>query len=173
MNQLLLLGLLTEGRMHGYQMNEILSHFEGFIEQVKPGTAYNALRRLESDGFIEASLEREGNRPERKVYDLTNSGRELFLKLLRENLSQFQFVPSSDQAGLFFIERLPKEEVVQLLESRRTQAIETLEKVQQHPPHGESFAFAMGHAIAQLEASIRWLDTAIETMRQGQKESDD
>jgi len=173
MNQLLLLGLLTEGRMHGYQMNEILSHFEGFIEEVKPGTAYNALRRLEGDGFIEASLEREGNRPERKVYELTSSGRELFLRQLRENLSQFQFVPSSDQAGLFFIEHLPKEEVAQLLKSKRIQAIEMLEKVQQHPPHGESLAFVMGHAIAQLEASVRWLDKAIERLNEKPKESDD
>ena len=173
MNQLLLLGLLTEGRMHGYQMNEMLSHLEGFIEEVKPGTAYNALRRLEGDGFIEASLEREGNRPERKVYELTSSGRELFLRQLRENLSQFQFVPSSDQAGLFFIEHLPKEEAVQLLKSKRTQATEMLQKVQQHPPHAESLVFVLGHAIAQLEASIRWLDTAIRTMSEEPKESDE
>jgi len=85
-SELLLLGLLSEGRMHGYQMNVMLSHFAGFIGEVKSGTSYNALRRLERDGFIKASIEREGKRPERKVYELTESGRDLFVQLLRENL---------------------------------------------------------------------------------------
>jgi len=172
-SELLLLGLLSEGRMHGYQMNEMLSHFAGFIGEIKSGTAYNALRRLERDGFIEASIEREGKRPERKVYELTESGRDLFVQLLRENLEQFHFAPSADQAGFLFIDKLPKREVVTLLEAKRAQAAELMEEVQQHPPHGESLGLAFGHALSQLNASIQWLEGAISTLRKNPEESDD
>ena len=171
MSELLLLGLLNGERMHGYQMNEILSHFAGFIGEVKAGTAYNALRRLEKGGFIEASIEREGKRPERKVYDLTTSGRELFTKLLRENLEQFRFAPSADQAGLLFIDKLPREEAARLLEAKREQAEKLRKQIQQHPPHGDSLSFAFGHALSQLTASIHWLEGAISTLGKPPKES--
>lgn len=173
MSELLLLGLLSEGRRHGYQMNEMLSHFAGFIGEVKSGTAYNALRRLERDSFIEASIEREGKRPERKVYELTESGRDLFMRLLRENLEQFHFAPSADQAGFLFIDKLPKQEVAALLEAKRAQAASLMEEVKQHPPHGEPLNLAFGHALSQLNASIRWLEEAISALGKNPKESDD
>lgn len=173
MSELLLLGLLNEGRMHGYQMNEIVSHFSGFVGEVKAGTAYNALRRLERDGFIEASIEREGKRPERKVYELTHSGHERFMRLLRENLEQFHFAPSPDQAGYLFLDNLPKQEAARLLEAKRAQAIDLLEEVSQHPSHGDSLAFALGHALSQLDASIRWLEGAITALGEEPKESHD
>jgi DNA-binding PadR family transcriptional regulator len=172
-SELLLLGLLNEGRMHGYQMNEILSHFAGFIGEVKSGTAYNALRRLERDGFIEASIEREGKRPERKVYELTESGRDLFMRLLRDNLEQFHFAPSADQEGFLFIDKLSKQEAVALLGAKRAQAAELLEEVQRHPAHGESLSLAFGHALAQLTASIQWLEGAISTLGKNLEESYD
>jgi len=172
-SELLLLGLLNEGRMHGYQMNEILSHFAGFLGEVKSGTAYNALRRMERNGFIEASIEREGKRPERKVYELTESGRDLFMRLLRENLKQFHFAPSADQAGFLFIDKLPKREAIALLEAKRAQATELMEEVRQHPAHGESLSLAFGHALSQLNASIHWLEKAISTLGKNPEESND
>ena len=73
--QLCLLALLTRGPTYGFQMiKELRELSDGFFD-LKEGTLYPALRRLEERGFVKSEwIEREVGVP-RKYYTLTAKGR--------------------------------------------------------------------------------------------------
>ena len=73
--QLCLLALLSGEANYGFQMiKELRERSRGFFD-VKEGTLYPALRRLEERGFVESAwVEREVGVP-RKYYTLTDRGR--------------------------------------------------------------------------------------------------
>jgi DNA-binding PadR family transcriptional regulator len=87
MFELFILGELSDSPSHGYLLHRILSNVLGPLRPVSWGTLYGVLRQLEDDGAIievQATSPSEG-RP-RKVYGITDSGRERFLRLMARPL---------------------------------------------------------------------------------------
>src|SRR6516164_7437408 len=73
---LTVLCLLRERPMHPYEMQRLIRqrHNDAFLD-LKRGSLYHAIERLERAGLIEVvETSREGRRPERTVYRLTESG---------------------------------------------------------------------------------------------------
>jgi DNA-binding PadR family transcriptional regulator len=64
----LILSSLAEGSKHGYALTKDIQDFAGV--RLAPGTLYEALTRLEGQGFIEALPAEERRRP----YRLTAAG---------------------------------------------------------------------------------------------------
>lgn len=72
---MLLLKLLEDGDMYGYQMIEELRRRSDRTFELKAGTLYPLLHTLEQKGFVEAYEEPgDGARP-RRYYRLTKQGR--------------------------------------------------------------------------------------------------
>ena len=80
MQELLILGVLLREKMHGYQLGEYVSHAMSPFTTIKKPTIYYTLDKLEKNGYVHQESEREGNRPERRVYEITNKGKFHFLK---------------------------------------------------------------------------------------------
>ena len=76
--QLLLLGMLLEGKVHGYRLNEYIRHTMSLYTNIKKSTVYYTLEKLEKDGYVVQETEREGKRPERRVYQITEKGKTYF-----------------------------------------------------------------------------------------------
>ena len=72
---MLLLKLLEEQDMYGYQMIETLAQRSDHTFDLKAGTLYPLLHTLEERGDIEAYLEGEGGTRPRRYYRLTAAGR--------------------------------------------------------------------------------------------------
>ena len=73
--QLCLLALLAGEPKYGFQLIRELRDLSGGFFDVKEGTLYPALRRLEERGFVKSEwVEREVGVP-RKYYTLTDHGR--------------------------------------------------------------------------------------------------
>lgn len=73
----LVLKLLEEGDLYGYQMIERLEQRSDKTFQLKAGTLYPLLHKLENEGAVE-SYERPAEREKvRKYYHLTKRGKEL------------------------------------------------------------------------------------------------
>ncbi len=125
--------------MHGYQLNEVIEHRLPRIAGLRPSTAYSALDRLAQRGLVTVTAERVGRRPERKVFTLTEAGRERFLALLRENLRSADLPVYAGEQGLLFARALPAAEVRELL-ARRLEATERArpraEAPARRPPRG-------------------------------------
>lgn len=74
---IIVLKLLNEQPMYGYQIaNELNKRSEGYFE-FKQGTLYPALHKLEEDGLIEGRWgDEELEGPRRKYYYITEQGRQ-------------------------------------------------------------------------------------------------
>lgn len=70
--------LLWEAPMHPYQMQRTMrERGKDLVTDVKPGSIYHAVQRLEKAGLAEAmETTRAGKRPERTTYRITDDGRE-------------------------------------------------------------------------------------------------
>ena len=74
--EMLVLGLLCQRPAHGYQLlNEIASRSGGFL-QLKEGTLYPILYRLEDEGLIQSTWQADGRAAPKKVYTPTPEARE-------------------------------------------------------------------------------------------------
>src|SRR6476469_9439224 len=75
---LMVLVLLAEAPMHPYEMQRIMQwRGKDQVVRVQRGSLYPAVERPVKAGLVEPSeVEREGRRPERTVYRLTEEGRE-------------------------------------------------------------------------------------------------
>jgi DNA-binding PadR family transcriptional regulator len=156
---LLLLGLLRQEDMHGYQLNEFIERDLAFCTDIKKPTAYYLLDKLAKDGYI-AEVEDGGGpkgRPPRKTYRITPEGEAYFETLLRENLSSYERQIFPGDIGLAFVDALPRDEARALLAERLSHMQAELEAVRQTPPHRGALRFVIEHQIRHLQAELGWL----------------
>lgn len=159
--RLLLLGLLHQQEMHGYQLFEFIERDLSYCSDIKKPTAYYLLNKMAQDGWMIEEQTQEGNRPPRKVYRLTPLGEENYLRLLRENLAQHTSPRFHDDIGLAFLDSLTPEEARSLLERRRQAVAEALNAVQDVPVHRGSQQLVIEHQLRYLRAELDWLDEVL------------
>ena len=75
---LLLLGVLRDGESYGYEIASTLR--ERGLHDLKEGTVYPALSRLEKEALVSTKLVQSSAGPARKYYELTEKGRTEFDK---------------------------------------------------------------------------------------------
>jgi len=69
--------LLAEEPAHGYELIGRLSDFGIDQSSTDPSVLYRCLRTMESEGVLSSKLDPSGSGPARKVYELTDEGREV------------------------------------------------------------------------------------------------
>jgi DNA-binding PadR family transcriptional regulator len=84
------LALLVERPMHPYEMYQLLlERHEDRLVKVRPGSLYHTVERLQGDQLVTATgTDREGNRPERTTYAITEAGHTALTSRVRELLTQ-------------------------------------------------------------------------------------
>ena len=77
------------GPMHGHRLRlEAERNRVPLWTDITVGAVYGAMKRLSSEGLLrEAGREREGNRPVRQLYEITEEGHAALATLRREGLS--------------------------------------------------------------------------------------
>ena len=80
---MLLLGLLNEKDMYGYEMIETLERRSNHMFDLKAGTLYPLLHSMESKQLL-ASYEREEAGKRRKYYSITKEGKHYLSKRKKE-----------------------------------------------------------------------------------------
>jgi len=162
--RLVILGLLRERPLHGYEIKQIIEEHMGDWTSIAFGSIYFALGKLAEEGFIEkVSTEKEGGRPSRSIYQITKTGRTEFLRLLRQVWGETERHYFAFDVGLFFMEALPVEEVKDYLRGRVAQ----LEAVVQHVTAHRAEQLAreevprlaaaiFDHSLAHFQAELDW-----------------
>ena len=154
------LGLLHDRPRHGYELKSALGDL-GFW-QVSFGSLYPALRRLEKQGFIEAT-KGEGRR---KSYRITGAGRVGFDEMMAEvdDGSDREF-----QLRLAFFGYLKPQSRLGVLEDRRTalqnrlhSAMRSFKGARSSTRSPDRYRMAlMERRVRSTEADIAWLDQLI------------
>jgi len=117
---LAIMGCLMERPMHPYEISQTL-RYRGKEQSIKLnyGSLYSVVESLRKHGLIEAQeTVREGRRPERTVYAITDAGSAEFEDWLSELLSTPTREYTSLEAGLSLIAGLHPDEAARLLELR-------------------------------------------------------
>ena len=170
--ELLLLGLLRVEEMHGYQLNEIIDSHLGMGIQLKKPTAYRLLSRMADDGWVTYREEQEGNRPPRRVYAITEPGEAAFQRLLRKSLADYRPVDFLGNIGLLFLDAIPVEEALSLLQERRGVVEDRLQTAHTHAAHLGGTSLMISHQLRQLSTELEWLDEVIAQLGSGSSVSD-
>lgn len=117
---LAVLGAVTQKPMHPYEIASTL-RFQGKDDdmEIKWGSLYTVVRNLAKHGFIEVvGSQRDGARPERTIYGLTDAGREELRDWTRELVSTPQPEHPRFKAGLSVLSILTPDEAVNALRER-------------------------------------------------------
>jgi DNA-binding PadR family transcriptional regulator len=117
---LTVLRMLCDGPMHPYEMQQRIRQYAyDHAVKVTHGALYNSVERLAARGLIETvETSREGRRPERTVYRVTDAGRSAAQLRLAEILSELNEEFPLFGTGLAFVNLLPENEVHQCLLTR-------------------------------------------------------
>jgi DNA-binding PadR family transcriptional regulator len=190
MLDLAILGLLRDRDLHGYEIRRRLREQLGLLANVSFGSIYPALTRLERAGAVVAAEEivatptgpstgslsgeraafrnrrhtQSRSRRGRKVYRITDSGRQLFAELLAES-------GGSDDARSFglrlaFARHLAPQARLALLERRRALLVQRLGDAEPARPDLDVYARSVvQHTADGLARDISWLDHLIESER--------
>ena len=172
---LAVMALLYERPMHPYEMVTLMRE-RGKHESVRLrySSLYSVVEVLEREGLI-LPLEtvREGRRPERTVYGLTEAGRVEFLSWLRELLREPAKEYTQFAAGLTFLPALPPDEAAVLLEERVRLLEEEVEErrslldavMEQGLPR--LFVVETEHELILRETELRWVRELVREIRTG------
>ncbi|MDQ3965242.1 MAG: PadR family transcriptional regulator [Actinomycetota bacterium] len=167
---LAVLALLYERPMHPYEMASVMRE-RGKHESIKLnyGSLYTVVEALQREGLIlPRETVREGRRPERTIYALTEAGRAEFLSWLRELLREPVKEYTQFAAGLSFIPALPPAETATLLKERESLLEEEVERMRSEmkalmegregrPRVPRLFLIEAEHELVLREAELRWV----------------
>ena len=194
MLDLAILGLLEERDLHGYEIRRQLREHLGLLANVSFGSIYPALTRLEKSGAVVAAedADAEGTpappapptgslsgelavlrsrrhsparaRRGRKVYRITDAGRQLFAELLAGG-------GAADDARSFglrlaFARHLAPQARLTLLERRRALLVQRLGEAEEARADLDVYARSVvQHTSDGIARDITWLDTLIASER--------
>jgi DNA-binding PadR family transcriptional regulator len=171
---LAILTLLGERPMHPYEIATNLRE-RGKADSIKInwGSLYTVVANLEKHGFIEAThTAREGRRPERTVYRITDEGREELSDWLRELIG----IPEKEYprfgAALAEIAALHPDEVGDLLRLRLTTldadiAAQRASLAEWSKALPRLFLIESEYELALREAEGTWVRSLLEEMTAG------
>ncbi len=162
--------------MHPYEMG-VLIRERGHDELVKARGAslYDTVKRLENAGLIEASeTSREGRRPERTVYVLTEAGLDEVQDWIRELLARPVREYPQFTAALAFMYGLEKREVIELLRQRVIELEATVAAIAVKSTAAidtyavpRLFLIEVEYTRAMLTAEIDWVRDLVEQLLTG------
>ena len=163
--KLLLLGLLRGQKLHGYGVVDYLSNHSSGGAAISKSNAYRLLRLMEEEGLIRSATEREGNRPERYVYEVTPAGEAFFQDCL---LRELAIDATADQPGIAVLNYLPELDpgaAADQLQTRRNLVAERTKQLTDVPEAVIDLhpALDLGLRLAQVE--LEWLDDTLTELR--------
>ena len=178
MLELAILGLLLESPMHGYELRKRLTGLLGAFRAFSYGSLYPALRRMQSDGLIAEDAAPEGAvlRRARRVYQLTDAGRQRFTELVADTGPQ-NYTDDGFGVHLAFFNRTPAAARMRILEGRRRQVEERREGLRDAIARASNSLDRYTRQLHQLglessEREVNWLNELIAAERVAQPHSE-
>lgn len=83
-SEILILAMLRQGKRHGYEIKKDIDRALGGMVALNNKTLYLALKRFEKMGAVNREVISQEGKPNRHLYELTESGIELLQALLRD-----------------------------------------------------------------------------------------
>jgi len=172
---LMVLGLLSEKPMHGYQLKRVLDENHADLwSEVSTGHLYYTLKKLKQSRYVDEKTTRNGNRPPRHVYALTDDGKKALKTGLDELDVHTQRLFFSLDIVIAFARALllPPGKLELLIGKRKSAVEEEMEEIKDawrdkivsgNLSLSEYLIFE--HRQSLLAAELRWAKWAIKTTK--------
>lgn len=152
---------------HGYEIQKYIQT-TGFAvwAKVKSGSIYYALGKMEKNEEVELVKEEANGSRVRRIYKITDKGRNELEKVINEELSKYLVPIGTEKFVLpMFIDKIDKEKGISIIDKHIKELTETLEywnywkniKINDNSTELEKISFDM--SILNIENSIIWHET--------------
>jgi PadR family transcriptional regulator AphA len=165
-----LLGVLAIESMSGYDLGQTIRGSVGHFWNESYGQIYPNLKKLEKGGFVSCKTERQKGKPDRRVYSITEKG--------RERLREWLAVPPQPEIPrnelllkLFFGHQVPAEILIgyveRMVEEHRAvlQFVERAEREDiagnRHYPGAPYWKMAARFGQFEMKAHLRWAEETL------------
>ena len=165
-----ILGILVDRPRHGYDLKRALSPALPRQRLMNDGILYPLLARMEKEGLVRSRVEPGDGRPDRRVFELTEGGRQVFFDWLRgpafeeDEVSYDFFLGHPFLTKCMFFKHLSLDEVrAKLMAQAETAAakLETFHQIRAGMVERDVDPFRIAIldlGIDQQREKIRWLE---------------
>lgn len=165
-----ILWCLARGIRHGYDIRRALAEMTDGLWDINPGHVYQAFRALERDGLVTLTeIVPQHNLPDRKEYALTPAGETALAQWIGKPVPAGR--PTKDEALLklvFLVEQDQPDALTRYLAAQRRiyerDRDQLTAQVAALPPEDRAGRLMVHAAIEDVEANLRWLTHAQETL---------
>jgi len=155
---LTLLGLLEREPSHGYDLKRAYDTFFGRGKQLPFGQVYATLGRLARDGKVTAGDAEPGDGPDRKRYDITDTGRHDVDAWLADPVEPEPHLQTVLFAKVTLALMLGKPAAA-YLDAQRGAHIRRMQQLTELKRTASLVDVLLAdHALFHLEADLRWID---------------
>jgi DNA-binding PadR family transcriptional regulator len=163
--------LARRGAMYGHQIRRDARVDRAELwSDVRPGSLYGALHRLEGEGLVQAlRTEREGNLPARTVYEITAEGRRELHALQAEAFEEVRFRPDPVDLALATASDLDESTLRGHLDDRRQVLAARLSRLDHlhdrtWPDQTVADDLVAEHARLRLRAELEWHEMVLDQL---------
>ncbi len=173
-----ILGLLYQEDQTGY---ELMKQFESTLNEfwsAKHSQIYPELKKLNEEGCVEFQIEIAGTSLEKKLYSITEKGKEEFRSWLRDETKISATPKDISRLKIFFSGYLSIAEQKELLMDQlrqheaRLQHLKENQKKFSHIPEKNTAEFGdylvLLGAVMREETQCRWLETGLSLLNDGE-----
>lgn len=172
-----LLGFLQITPMTGYDMKKLFENAIASFWNAPQSQIYSVLRRLETEGSIEAEIIYQETKPNRKLYQITAEGEAKFRKWMSES-----HPPATNRNSfllqLWFSGFIDDESIVKILVERVSDLQERIKQLEakskadldheDDPPRDRFFWWlTLNYGVQHRRFQIDWTEQMIERIRRG------
>jgi PadR family transcriptional regulator, regulatory protein AphA len=174
-----ILGFLNYHPYTGYDLKKIFDISVRHFWPADQSQIYRTLSHLTEKGFVMMEKVPQDDRPDRKVYSITETGREALLKWL-SGPPILDEPRSASLIQVFFAAKLPDEEILAKFESiaailrdvlaRYEQIPETIVPYQQEinsPREHFFWMLTLENGIRNIRTTLEWAESLIERIKNG------
>ncbi|MBU1050024.1 PadR family transcriptional regulator [Candidatus Bipolaricaulota bacterium] len=171
-----ILGFLRYGPRTGYDLKKVFDVSVRHFWPAQQSQIYQSLTNLTDHGHIECEVIAQTDRPNRKLFHITNSGRDELQRWLVAPIAE-KPVRAQFLIQIFFAGCLTDTEILHLLESKAKEVQRVIERFEHgeipHPTHAKDLPpreqffwyLTLDFGIDNAYQSLRWLKQAIARIR--------
>lgn len=168
---ILILAILQAKPQHGYEIKKNIEHILGGSIPMNNKVLYPALKRFEEMGALQRTVERQDGKPDRHIYYLTESGKEVLQTLLHEFTPALVGNDAEFYTRVAFFHLLEPEARLEILTNRADMIAGKLAHLRDMSTlagEGKTMSFArrvLQFHVQQAHHEIDWLRELIEETR--------
>jgi DNA-binding PadR family transcriptional regulator len=156
----ILLGLIRRQATHGYDLLQRWNDADniGIVWQVKPGSLYAALEKLEKLDYVRASVLPGASSPQRKEYSITSKGEQVFLDWMQSPILAARVFRQDFLSRLFFSKDVEPVVVTHLIAQQTVVCQGWIKSLEKQHQSGTGFERQV-HAfrIHQVHGILAWM----------------